>query len=235
MMSLSLVAAVVLSQSSVSSKPMESERHMVFEAKLGPYVPLIDRPFAAQQGPYYRVYNSEAMILGEGSLEYQVFQTFGSIAVGASAGYAEKYAPSIGPTGEKLAQKTGLKVIPLKAYAVYRFDWLASRFGIPLVPYGKLGLAMAYWSVSNGDSTEIANGMRGAGSKYGYFGVGGLALMLDFLDPRLARDFDSGMGVNHSYVFAEYAAQELNNFGTQAKTDLDFSSRHWMFGLAFEF
>ncbi len=235
MMSLVALSAVVLAQTSLSTSLVESDRRMVFEAKFGPYVPLIDRTWAQGSGPYFRVFNSEAMILGEGVLEYQFFQAFGTAAGGLSAGYAEKYAPSIGPNGEKLGQKTGLKITPLKAYASYRFDWLARNLSIPFVPYGKLGLVMAWWSVSNGDSVEIADGMRGAGTKYGWMATGGLALMLDFLDPRLARDFDSGMGVNHSYVFAEYAAQELTNFGTQASTALDLSSRHWMFGLAFEF
>ena len=44
--------------------------------------------------------------------------------------------------------------------------------------------------------------------------------------------------MNHTYLFAEYAVQELtlevsgSGFGA---TGLDLSSRHWMFGLSFEF
>jgi hypothetical protein len=60
-----------------------------------------------------------------------------------------------------------------------------------------------------------------------------LSLLLDFLDMRLARDFDTGVGVNHTYLFAEYTLQEVNKFET--KGTLDLSSQHWMFGISLEF
>ena len=56
--------------------------------------------------------------------------------------------------------------------------------------------------------------------------------MLDVLEPRLARDFDSDVGVNHSYLFAEYTHAEVNNFGGGG---FNLSTRHWMFGLALDY
>lgn len=214
----------------------ESPRRMVFEFKLGPYTPLVDRRFAEKAGPYFLVFNNAPMLLGEGVLEYQFFQSFGSAAAGISAGYAEKYAPSLDAiTGATLSQKTGLKLIPLKAYLSYRFDWLSLKKDFPLVPYAKVGVVALNWTSVNGSGVELVDGERGTGMKYGYMGVVGLALTMDFLDPRLSRDFDTGMGVNHTYLFGEYTVQEVNNVGTQLARDLDFSSRHWLFGLAFEF
>jgi hypothetical protein len=61
-----------------------------------------------------------------------------------------------------------------------------------------------------------------------------VSLELDFLDPRLARDFDSSIGVNHTYLFAEGTVQGMALFNTKPR-DLDFSSEHFMFGLGFEF
>jgi hypothetical protein len=76
-----------------------------------------------------------------------------------------------------------------------------------------------------------AAGVAGAGISWGYFFTGGLMLMLDFLDPRLARDFDSEMGVNHSYIFAEFDYEQVDSFGAPA---LNLSSRRFSFGLAFD-
>ncbi len=52
------------------------------------------------------------------------------------------------------------------------------------------------------------------------------------LEPRLQRDFDSELGVNHTYLFAEYTYEDVNGFGTEG---INLSSRRFSFGLAFEF
>lgn len=230
-----MIPLLLVSSLALAGVPGESPRSMVAEAKLGPYTPLIDRVFADQPGPYQQVFGGSPMLLGEVVLEYQFFQLFGSLAAGASIGYAEKFGHAVDTsTGETTSQSTGLKLTPVKAYLVYRFDVLDQRWSVPLVPYLKGGLVVMPWWVTNGPSIEVADNLRGAGTKFGFMGTVGLALTLDFLDARLARDFDTGMGVNHTYVFAEFALQEMTNFATQATGDLDLSSRHWMFGLAFE-
>ncbi|NTX54459.1 hypothetical protein HR086_24495, partial [Myxococcus sp. CA039A] len=58
------------------------------------------------------------------------------------------------------------------------------------------------------------------------------AFLLDVLQPRFARDFDSGLGINHSYLFAEYTYADVDNFG---KPGFVLSSRRWMFGLALDY
>ena len=75
-------------------------------------------------------------------------------------------------------------------------------------------------------------GNKGSGGKWGWGATGGLAFMLDVLQPRFARDFDSDLGVNHSYLFAEYTYADVNNFGAGG---LNLSSRRWMFGLALDY
>lgn len=119
----------------------------------------------------------------------------------------------------------------MKALLVYRWDYAAVKWSIPLVPYLKGGAVFAPWWVTKGGEIEVVDGLRAQGFNVGIVFTGGLALQLDFLDRRLARDFDTSAGVNHTYLFAEWSLQELNLTGRQ----LDLSSRHWMFGLAFEF
>jgi hypothetical protein len=214
----------------------ESPRNMMLEVKVGPYLPLVDRGFANVEGAYSRIFHNKPMVLGEAAFEYQFFQQLGSLAGGLSVGYASVSGSAIDTdTQQTVAQTTALTAIPVKGYVAYRFDWLSQKKNLPVVPYLKAGVVALHWAATNGSGVEVHEGQRGSGLKWGAVGVVGLSLQLDFLDPRLARDFDTGMGVNHSYLFAEYALQEVNNFGTKGSKDLDFSSRHWMFGLALEF
>ncbi len=220
-----------------------SERRMFVEVKLGSYLPLVDRSFTGQVGPYQTVFQNAPMLMGELELDYEVFQKIGTLSFGLGAGYAEKYGRAKAVTNssgvttmlteaQQQAQSTGIKVVPIKALAIYRFDWLLQTFDVPLVPFVKAGLVVMPWFITNGPSIEIAEGLRGEGVKLGFAGTLGLALCLDFLDKRLARDFDTSMGVNHTYLFGEVTLQEV--FDVVA-TGPDFSSRHWMFGLGLEF
>jgi hypothetical protein len=211
---------------------------MMVEVKLSPFTPLIDRVFAPtveNPGPYQKTFGGGPLLMGEIELDYQVFQKVGSLAFGLSVGYGEKFGRSVDAvTKVEVGQSTGLRLLPLKALLVYRFDLLALKYNIPIVPYVKGAFIAVPWWVENGATVEVVQGIRGAGVKYGVGGVAGASVLLDVFDARLSRDFDTGTGVNHSYLFAEFSYQEMTVFDTTARP-LDLSSRHWMFGLGFEF
>ncbi len=211
----------------------ESRKTNALEIKLGGYKPLM-------QGNglefYNELFGAGAMLLFELEYDWQFFQKYGSLAVGFSAGYAEKYGPTLlaADTSTEAEERASVKVVPLKLMAVYRGDYAALHWNIPVVPYVKGGLVLVPWWFGKGASTvEFSeDGTRWAGGKWGFGVTAGVSILLDFLDPRLARDFDTDLGVNHSYVFAEYNYINANSFG---QPGLDFSSRYWMFGLALEF
>ena len=115
---------------------------------------------------------------------------------------------------------------------MYRFDYFAIRNSFPLVPYVKLALIYTPWWVLKGGGVEYVNGVRSAGGKWGAGFTGGLSFLLDVVEPRMARDFDSDMGVNHVYLFAEYQVSSVNNFG---QPGFNLSANYFMFGLSFEF
>jgi hypothetical protein len=239
LLSLPLLTLAFTGSSPALAREVKSQtpKDMFLEAKLSPWLPNLDVGFAAP-GPYAKTFNGSSMLLGEVELDYQVFQKFGTIAVGISAGYAEKFAKALEKkdTGTRSGESTGLRVVPLKALIVYRFDLLWLRWSVPLVPYVKGALVFMPWWVTKGPAVEVVDGLSAAGTKAGLAGVLGLSLTLDFLDRRLAADFDSSMGVNHSYLFAEFTTQNLQlfEFARSAKP-LNFSSNHWMFGIGFEF
>lgn len=214
-----------------------SPRNMVLELKLSPYTPNIDSGFAPGAGPYARFYGGGPMILGELEFDYQFFQKFGSLGLGLSVGYGEKGAFAHLADGSVSDQAAAFHLAPVKALLVYRFDWLFTRFDIPLVPYLKGGPVLIPWWMTKGTAIETDNGKQAAGFKVGAAAVAGLALAIDFLDPRLARDFDVSMGVNHTYLFAEFAYQNASLLPTTADNPrpLNLDSLHWMFGLGLEF
>lgn len=235
-----VAASVAQAQSfelSETKKRIETPRQMFFEAKLSPFTPLLDRPFSnlpETERPYYAVFGGGAMLLGEIEFDYQFFQKFGSLAGAVSVGYSEKFGKAIDKlTGDRVEQSTGLRIVPIKAMLVYRWDWAKEKFNVPLVPYVKGAFVAMPYFLLNGTDVETYGVKRGEGVKFGLAGVLGLSLQMDFLDQRLARDFDSSVGVNHTYLFAEGTIQEMALFSPG--TSLDFSSKHFMFGLGFEF
>jgi hypothetical protein len=174
------------------------------------------------------------MLLSELALDWQFFHGFGSLGVGLASGYAEIFGKSFldGGGTEASTQTTSLKLIPIKLFLVWRMDIFANQFDIPFVPYAKLGLQLNHWWSAKGGKTSVVGGDKASGWRSGWLGVLGLALQLDAFDRQLAKDLDTSMGINHSYVFAEYAFEQVQDF---SKKGLNLSSGHWMFGLAFEF
>lgn len=211
----------------------------MIEIKLGGYKPKIDSdPSLNGHTPYADTFGGGSMLLFELEVERELWHRFGSLGIGVSVGYSEKYGSAqydssgggalSGPSGDK----TSLKVIPLKAMAVYRFDYPALHWGFPVVPYVKGGFTVEPWWVTKGSGVEYSGGARAAGFKGGYGGVFGLALMLDYAEAALGRDFRSDYGVFHSYLFAEFNDWQVQSF---RNTGLNLSGQYFMFGFAFEF
>ena len=54
------------------------------------------------------------------------------------------------------------------------------------------------------------------------------------LDPYTARNFDESMGVNNTYLFAEWTDMSLDGMWVQSNA-LRVGSKTWTFGLTWEF
>jgi hypothetical protein len=215
----------------------QSPRNGAVEFRLGGYKPRIDsEPALEGKTPYADTFGNKAMLLAE--LEFQRFfyQGIGTAGASVSVGYAERYAAATDVAGNPVSERTALKVVPIRLNALYKFDYAAFKWHIPLVPYGKVGLVYTPWWSTKGDSTEVATlgdeSFKGSGGKWGYALTGGVSFLLDVLEPRLARDFDMDLGVNHTYLFAEYSFSEVNNFGGAG---FNLGSHNWMFGFAFDY
>ncbi len=217
-----------------------TERWGSVELSVGAYRPNIDselpasRPwrttFGGGRGPLFRLDGAKSFDLG-----------FGGLDLGLGLGWYQKSGRGFvqnpdGSIGARAVDSTTFHAIPTRLTATYRFDVLVERYGIPIAPYARLSFDRWWWWVTNGaGDTASDRGVSGSGATNGWSFTGGLAFLLDFIDPGLAREMDRDTGVNHVYLFADATHQSISDFGSGKSWDL--SNDGWLFsgGLLFVF
>lgn len=216
-------------------RPYRTPQNFALELRFSPYYPQIDqepgltgKPFDASFGGNPRVY------IG---LEFD-WQTFriphvGTIGPGLGVGRVAMTRQATTVTGRASGDEYTLTIYPFYLAGVLRADVFWQEAGVPLVPYGKLGLGYALWRASNTGGTAEAAGVSGKGSTWGSHAAIGLAFALDALDMGASRNMDNSTGINNTYIYAEYYWSGLNGIGqTHA---LHVGTNTWAAGLAFEF
>ncbi len=220
---------------------IESPRTGALRLQLGGYRPQTRGTvgFDEAADPYQARFGGKSMLLFSVDYDRFLWKGFGTFGVGLSAGYGEKFGRAVAASAGEPSQDskeatsvpTGLHVIPLRLMAVYNFDYLPYELNIPLVPYVRAGFAFSPWWATKGDQVETVGVVRQEGFSFGLAGVAGIAFQLDVLQRRMARNLDSGFGINHTYLFAEYNILQADGFGSK----LNLSDNYWMFGMSFEF
>lgn len=201
----------------------DSPRDWFLGLQLGGYFPAVDDEFATAR-PFETTFGNDDGLLFQAGIERFLFKKFGTLGLGVSAGYTEFWGHAFfadDPT-VRSEDTTSLFIVPLQAFLAYRFDVAAVEWGFPLVPYGKAGIGYWLWWTGGED-----------GARAGYSFSGGLQLLLDVFDKRLAREFDREIGVNNSYLYVDWTWQKVDGFGTKG---IDLSDDGMISGgLAFEF
>jgi len=219
----------------------ESPRRFYFEFKLGPYAPDIDSEFSGT-GPFEHIFGDGSDILFDWELDVQLWQGFGSLGVGLAFGYysiaAQAYmdtgsASSPSSSATRSASETSITLMPLSLLAVYRFDWPAIKYHIPLVPFVKFGLNYTLWWIDVDGNTSSVGGDEAIGGSIGWQFNAGAALLLDILEPNAAKTLDVELGINHTYLFFEFVHVAADGFGSA--TSLSVGDTTWNAGIAFEF
>jgi hypothetical protein len=95
-------------------------------------------------------------------------------------------------------------------------------------------LGYALWRASNTLGTSTTGGVSGEGHSIGSHLAIGISLNLNPFDEYAAKTFDDSLGVNNSYLFAEWTREDLSGLGLQ-HNPLRVGGSSWTFGLAFEF
>lgn len=231
-----LVAALASLMVVAASAPAQAEspRNFMVEVKFGPFRPDVDKEFSTKR-PWNDTFGGGQNLMSQLEVDYEVFTKVGIIAVGGTFGYSLSEGHGLLANGTKSSDLTKFNLIPLSLALIYRFDYLAHRFSIPFVPVVKGGLDAWFWWSTNGQGkiSKAADGTTGRGLTFGGHVSVGLMFLLDAVAPMMAQTFDAELGVNNSYLFAEYTWNFMDDFGSRKSFNL--SSRNFMAGLAIEF
>jgi hypothetical protein len=206
----------------------ESSRNWIFELKLGFYHPNVDAEPGADD-TFDQSFGSKNQLFTQATIEKILFREFGSLSLGLGVGYAEFYGHAVftNAPSQTSSDSISFHTVPMWLQASYRFDWAARHLNIPIVPYGTLGSGYSYWWTTGSHS----------GARAGYLAAAGAQLLLNPLDPELARDFDEDSGINDTYLFVEYSNWTVKGGlvpGTSSP-GFDLSDHVVSFGIALEF
>lgn len=216
---------------------------LALQFKGGPFQPAMGDPEVAS-GPgsaaFQTVFGDQVRPLFSLGADWQFFRKFGTAGVGGSFGFMQYVGKGrFADTGQASVDTTVFNMLPLTLTAFYRFDVLADRFSIPLVPYLRGGLAYHFWWVTNGrgeislfEPTGGGEPSEGRGGKLGVTGTLGIAVLLNTIDSKSAAALYESAGIRGTYLFIEVEAQEVNGFGAAG---FDFSDTSWNVGVYFEF
>ncbi len=216
---------------------------LALQFKGGPFQPAMGDSEVATgpgAGVFTTVFGDKARPLFSLGADWQFFRKFGSAGVGVGFGFMQYVGKGrLANTGEVSSDTTVFNMLPLTLTAFYRFDVLADRFGIPLVPYLRGGLVYQIWWVTNGrgeislfETGDGSEGTEGRGGKAGLTGTAGIAVLLNTIDTKSAAALYESAGIRGTYLFIEVEAQEVDGFGSAG---FDFSDTSWNVGIYFEF
>ncbi len=234
------------------------------ELRFAPFVPSVDDEFSGSgEGPFARMFGEGPMLMTQVAVDRFFLWPHGQLGVSFSLGFLTTGADAYEYDGNQpdniarndngkpkrvKGERTDFRVYPLSVSAVYRYTELDDQFSIPLVPYGRLGIAYSLWSVSrpDGGTSEVSTtdcmvndpnrkckGNLGRGGSLGYVASLGLAVRAERIDPDAALGLRNELGVDHAGFFVEANLSKVDGFGSKKRLSVgDFA---WFAGINFEF
>lgn len=213
---------------------LASKQDVAVELRFGRYLPDADQGLTST--PYSDIFGSGNRYYGGIEIDWQLLRIpyLGTLSPGIGFGYTKSTAKAPFESQEsRSGQNTSLEIFPAYLVGVLRADVLARETLVPLVPYGKVGLGIALWQAKEANETARSDGVLGRGLSFGPQFALGIMFLLDVLDREDALTADAELGLNHSYLFAEWYVSDLDGFGSQNR--LQVGTNTWMAGIALEF
>lgn len=197
------------------------------------YRPNIDEEFPlprTEPPPFERHFGTERGWMFTLAVSRALWTKVGSLEVGLRTGYFQDTGDGYFADGTASSEDTKLKIVPSSLVVSYRLDDLPDRWKIPLAPYVRLAFERYNWWITDGGGDTAQRG-----ATMGWSATGGIGLLLDFLDPTLAREFDADQGVNHTYLFFEVTKSSIDDFGSSSSWDMSDEDVSFAGGLMFVF
>jgi hypothetical protein len=211
----------------------ESKQDAAVELRFGRYVPEVDSQLGST--PFRTAFGNDTRFLFGFEADWQLIRIphFGTIGPGFGWGLTKFGANAPFTDGSGISDtETRIWIMPMHLVGVVRADVIPRDFGVPFVPYAKLGFGYGLWWSSDGEKSAKVDGVSGKGASYGLtYALGGMFL-LDILDEDDAASADGLTGINNSYIFAEWYRPQLDGFGSDKVLDIGSSS--WLVGIAME-
>jgi hypothetical protein len=208
-----------------------SPRNWNFELRFGPYYPAVDSEFADRGStarPFEQTFSSNQRLMSGLELDRQILHRGGTWSLGFGFGFYNATASSLAADQmTRTGDETKLRFYPLSLQAVYRADFLHQRYSSPVVPYAKVGLDCAIWSISDTSKSSSTTGRT-----FGWNAAAGIALDLSFIDAEGMRNMDTETGVNGVSLFGEVTHLSLDGFGSSSALRLGDTT--WVAGLMME-
>jgi hypothetical protein len=201
-----------------------------FEFQTGQYRPSIDSEFGSGPGPWADTFGNSSRWMFKLHGGKALYSGFGTLELGAGIGYTSFTTHGHFADGTSSQEKVGFRLAPLSLDLTYRLDLVWERFGVPLVPYGRVAYIRDLWWVTGAGGKTARSGATD-----GWGWGGGLALVLDFIEPAMAREFDRDSGIKHTMLTFEVQKDKVNDFGSGSSWDLSNDHLTMTFGLLFAF
>ncbi len=228
------VVVAALAAAASTARAQEGSRWGSLEIGAGPYRPDIDAEFPAGTGPYEQVFGSGRRWMFRTGVGKTVWRGFGDLEVGFRTGISKASGRGLiaqGGTFVKSGDQTALWIVPTSLTVTYYFDWVAERYRwIPLTLYGRGALERYNWWVTGGGGSTTKRGATN-----GWSVTGGAALLLDALDPGMARELERDTGIDHTYLFFDVTKTKVDDFGSSTSWDLSSDKPAFAFGLLLVF
>jgi hypothetical protein len=220
-------ALALLLLASVASA--ETRRRGSFELGAGPYRPDVDSGFVTSPGPYREVFGSGKPWAFRLHAGRAIYTGVGALELGLKTGFFQDSGKGINSvTGERSGDDTNLRIVPTSLTLTYRFDWLSVRYGFPFAFYARGALERYNWWVTDGGGDWAEKGATN-----GWSATGGVAFLLDFFDPELARELDKDSGMNDTWLFVDVTTTKVDDFGAGKSWDLSGDGLTFAGGLMF--
>jgi hypothetical protein len=215
--------------------PFRSPQNFAFELRFSPYSPQIDSESGLTGTPFANDFGTKPRLSAGLEFDWQALRIphFGTLGAGFGAAFVTMSRSVSTITGRTSGDETSLSIYPFTLLAVLRADVLWRELGAPIVPYAKLGPAVALWRASNSGGTSSNDNISGKGTSWGTDVALGGAFALDALDRGASQNMDLATGINNTYLYVEVYWLTLD--GIAQKHALHVGTNTWSMGLTFEF